>query len=188
MSPMSQVKVTAMKINTYWEIAGTFPQRTSPVFTARRKRKMSMAVIDTMAREGIRFTHFYSANPVCSPSRAALLTGRYPTRVGVPRVLNPKDTIGLPDSETTIAQMLKPFPQYTSVSAPYNNNGQSNYQSMQWSLQQRLSRGLTFNVNHTFSKAQGTINGFRSAFLPWEERERLLIGVTREIAALRQAK
>jgi len=63
--------------------------------------------IDTMAREGIRFTHFYSANPVCSPSRAALLTGRYPTRVGVPRVLNPKDTIGLPDSETTIAQMLK---------------------------------------------------------------------------------
>ena len=51
----------------------------------------------------MRFTHFYSANPVCSPSRAALLTGRYPTRVGVPRVLFPTDTTGLPDSETTIA-------------------------------------------------------------------------------------
>jgi arylsulfatase len=63
--------------------------------------------LDRMAAEGIRFTQFYSANPVCSPSRAALLTGRYPTRVGVPRVLFPSDTTGLPDSEMTIAQMLK---------------------------------------------------------------------------------
>lgn len=63
--------------------------------------------LDRMAAEGIRFTHFYSGNPVCSPSRAALLTGRYPTRAGVPRVLFPKDTTGLPDSEVTVAQMLK---------------------------------------------------------------------------------
>src|SRR5260370_32529162 len=63
--------------------------------------------LDQMAAEGVRFTQFYSANPVCSPSRAALLTGRYPTRTGVPRVLNPNDTTGLADSETTIAQLLK---------------------------------------------------------------------------------
>jgi arylsulfatase A len=63
--------------------------------------------LDRMAAEGMRFTQFYSANPVCSPSRAALLTGRYPTRVGVPRVLFPQDLGGLPDSETTIAQLLK---------------------------------------------------------------------------------
>ena len=63
--------------------------------------------LDRLASEGVRFTNFYSANPVCSPSRAALMTGRYPTRVGVPRVLNPKDTTGLPDAETTIAQVLK---------------------------------------------------------------------------------
>ncbi len=63
--------------------------------------------VDRMATEGVRFTHFYSGNPVCSPSRAALLTGRYPTRVGVPRVLFPTDTTGLPDSEVTIARMLK---------------------------------------------------------------------------------
>jgi arylsulfatase len=63
--------------------------------------------LDRMAAEGVRFTQFYSANPVCSPSRAALLTGRYPTRVGVPRVLNPNDTTGLALSETTMAQMLK---------------------------------------------------------------------------------
>jgi arylsulfatase A len=63
--------------------------------------------LDRMAEEGMRFTQFYSANPVCSPSRAALLTGRYPTRVGVPRVLFPNDKTGLPDDEMTIAQMLK---------------------------------------------------------------------------------
>ncbi len=65
--------------------------------------------LDGMAAEGVRFTQFYSANPVCSPSRAALLTGRYPTRAGVPQVLFPTDTTGLPDSETTIAQVLKPL-------------------------------------------------------------------------------
>ena len=70
--------------------------------------KIRTPSLDRMASEGMRFTQFYSANPVCSPSRAALLTGRYPTRVGVPRVLFPYDTRGLPDSETTIAQMLKP--------------------------------------------------------------------------------
>jgi arylsulfatase len=63
--------------------------------------------LDRMAGEGARLTQFYSANPVCSPSRAALLTGRYPTRAGVPRVLFPRDTTGLPDSESTLAQVLK---------------------------------------------------------------------------------
>jgi arylsulfatase len=64
--------------------------------------------LDRLAAEGMRFTQFYSANPVCSPSRAALLTGRYPTRVSVPRVLFPYDNTGLPKEETTIAEMLKP--------------------------------------------------------------------------------
>ena len=62
--------------------------------------------LDRMAEEGARFTNFYSASPVCSPSRAALLTGRYPTRVEVPVVLGPGEP-GLPDSETTLAQVLK---------------------------------------------------------------------------------
>jgi arylsulfatase A len=64
--------------------------------------------LDRMAKEGMRFTNFYSANPVCSPSRAALLTGRYPTRCGIPTVLWPQDTNGLSATEVTIPQMLKP--------------------------------------------------------------------------------
>lgn len=63
--------------------------------------------IDRMAAEGVRFTNFCSADPVCSPSRAALLTGRYPTRVGVPRVLFPQDANGLNLDETTLANTLK---------------------------------------------------------------------------------
>jgi arylsulfatase len=63
--------------------------------------------LDRMAREGMRFTDFYSANPLCSPSRASLLTGRYPTRVGVPAVLGPQAKDGLPPSESTLAELLK---------------------------------------------------------------------------------
>ena len=63
--------------------------------------------LDRMAAEGVRFTNFTSADPVCSPSRAALLTGRYPTRVGVPRVFFPQDKDGLALDETTLANALK---------------------------------------------------------------------------------
>ena len=63
--------------------------------------------LDRMAEEGIRLTHFYSASPVCSPSRAALMTGRYPNRVGVPRVLDPSDPAGLSLTETTLGDMLQ---------------------------------------------------------------------------------
>jgi len=56
---------------------------------------LSTPHLDRAAREGTRFTNCLSANPVCSPSRAALLTGRYPTRVGVPVVLFPCDKTGL---------------------------------------------------------------------------------------------
>ena len=63
--------------------------------------------IDSLARDGARLTNFYSANPICSPSRASLLTGRYPTRVGVQRVFFPYDNEGLAKDETTLANLLK---------------------------------------------------------------------------------
>ena len=63
--------------------------------------------IDQMAAEGVRLTHFYSASPVCSPSRAALLTGRYPARTGIVNVLLSTATQGLTASERTIPKVLK---------------------------------------------------------------------------------
>jgi arylsulfatase A len=69
--------------------------------------KLHTPNLDRLASEGMRFTDFCSADPVCSPSRAALMTGRYPTRVGVPRVFFPQDTTGLNLDETTMADMLR---------------------------------------------------------------------------------
>jgi len=63
--------------------------------------------IDRIASEGILFTDFYSVSSVCSPSRAGLLTGRYPARMGVNGVYFPTSFTGLPPSEITIADMLK---------------------------------------------------------------------------------
>jgi arylsulfatase len=63
--------------------------------------------LDKMAAGGMRFTNFYSAQPVCSASRAGLLTGCYPNRIGISGALFPTDSVGINPIETTIAEMLK---------------------------------------------------------------------------------
>ena len=63
--------------------------------------------IDALAKNGVQFTEFYSASPVCSASRAALLTGRYPDRFSFKNVLFEYDKTGLPAQEDTLAEMLK---------------------------------------------------------------------------------
>lgn len=60
-----------------------------------------------LAREGATFRHFYSAQPVCSASRAALLTGCYPNRVGIHGALFPDSKIGLSADERTLAELLR---------------------------------------------------------------------------------
>ncbi len=63
--------------------------------------------IDRMAAEGMRFTNFLTAQAVCSASRAALLTGCYPNRVGISGALGPSSKVGLNPDEETIADLLK---------------------------------------------------------------------------------
>lgn len=63
--------------------------------------------LDKLAAEGRKFTSFY-ATPVCSMSRACLMTGSYNVRVSVPGVLFPKNTNGLHPNETTLAEIVKP--------------------------------------------------------------------------------
>ena len=64
--------------------------------------------LDKMAQEGIRFTDFYVGASFCSPSRAALLTGCYPGRIGFgPGVLRPDADYGLAKDEFTMAEMFK---------------------------------------------------------------------------------
>jgi arylsulfatase A-like enzyme len=63
--------------------------------------------LDRMAREGTRFTDFYVAQPVCSASRAALLTGCYPNRVGISGALGPNAKHGINASEVTLAELCR---------------------------------------------------------------------------------
>src|SRR5947209_4377849 len=65
--------------------------------------------IARMAREGVALTDYYAPANLCSPSRAGLLTGRYPVRTGLGfEVIMQTDERGLPLSEVTIAKALKP--------------------------------------------------------------------------------
>ena len=63
--------------------------------------------IDFIGKNGIKFTDFYSVSSVCTPSRAGMLTGRYPQRFGLNGVLFPDSHTGLPSSEYTIAELLR---------------------------------------------------------------------------------
>lgn len=63
--------------------------------------------LDRMATEGTRFTNFLVAQAICSASRAALLTGCYPNRVGIAAALGPNSLIGLNPDEETLAELLK---------------------------------------------------------------------------------
>ena len=69
--------------------------------------KIKTPNLDKLASQGMRFTSFYAPAPTCTPTRAALMTGCYAQRVGLPRVLFPNDNLGLSDQEITIAQLLK---------------------------------------------------------------------------------
>ena len=68
--------------------------------------------LDRMAREGLRFTHAYAAAPVCSPYRAALLTGQHPARLGILDYLRPNSANHLPTGLVTLPERLR-------LSAPF---------------------------------------------------------------------
>jgi len=70
-------------------------------------QQIKTPVIDNLARKGVRLTQYYVAHTVCSPSRAALLTGRQPFRVGIVDVLRPDSPIGIPAKEITLAEVMR---------------------------------------------------------------------------------
>ena len=63
--------------------------------------------LDRMAADGVRFTDFYVSQPVCSASRASLLTGNYSNRIGIHGALGPKNTHGIHDDEVTLGELFQ---------------------------------------------------------------------------------
>jgi arylsulfatase A-like enzyme len=81
-------------------------------------RDLQTPHIDRLAREGLRFTNFYANCPVCSPTRAALLTGRYPDMVGVPGVIrtHPENSWGwLAPDAVLLPTYLKPAGYHSAI-------------------------------------------------------------------------
>jgi len=71
--------------------------------------------LDQLAAEGTRFTHFRVAQAVCSASRAALLTGCYPNRIGIRAALGPGAARGIRAEEVTLAEMLGAHGYHTAM-------------------------------------------------------------------------
>jgi arylsulfatase A len=83
--------------------------------------------LDRLAKQGMRFTDAYAAAPVCSPYRAALMTGQYPARVGITDYLRPNDKNHLSTQYLTIAEVLKNTGYATGIIGKWHLTGYVNH-------------------------------------------------------------
>jgi len=86
-------------------------------------RVLKTPSIDRLAGEGLRFTSYYAASPLCSPSRAAMMTGRTPFRTGIESWIPPAADVQLDRRETTIATLLANRGYQTFLSGKWHLNG-----------------------------------------------------------------
>ncbi len=88
--------------------------------------RIKTPALDRLAKEGTRFTSFYSGAPICSPSRAAFFTGRTPYRVGIRDWIKEDSGVFLPRSEITIPKLLKQAGYTTCLSGKWHLNSRFN--------------------------------------------------------------
>ena len=83
--------------------------------------------LDRLARDGVRFTDAYAAAPVCSPYRAALMTGQWPARVGITDYLRPNDAKHLATDHVTVAEALRAAGYATGIIGKWHLTGYANH-------------------------------------------------------------
>lgn len=127
--------------------------------------------LDQLAKEGIKFTNFYSPSPLCSPSRAAILTGRTPYRTGIKSWIPQGQEIYLHEQEKTLATLLKEKGYQTFLSGKWHLNGglddpthpQPNDHGFdQWMALHAFALPTHKNPNNIYKdgKAMGVMEGF----------------------------
>ncbi len=94
--------------------------------------------LDRLSTEGVRFTNFLSAQAVCSASRAALMTGCYPNRVGISGALMPYSKNGIHNDEVTIAELLKQKGYATSIVGKWHLGYQKQFLPLQHGFDEYL--------------------------------------------------
>ena len=110
--------------------------------------------LDKLAKQGVRFTHAYAAAPVCSPYRAALLTGQHPARVGILDYLRPNSSNALPVSQLTLPGILKRNGYNTGMVGKWHLTGYK-YQDAQFEVRPK-DHGFDWNIG---SEIKGVGNG-----------------------------
>ncbi|MCD8245699.1 MAG: sulfatase-like hydrolase/transferase, partial [Parabacteroides sp.] len=87
--------------------------------------------IDKMAAEGVRFTHFLAGQPISGASRAGLLTGCYPNRIGFAGAPGPDSNYGIHPDEMTIAEVLKQKGYSTAIFGKWHLGSQKEFLPLQ---------------------------------------------------------
>ncbi len=127
--------------------------------------------LDKMASEGIMLTDFYAAQAVCSASRAGLLTGCYPNRIGIHQAMMPNSKKGLNESETTIAEMLKSNGYATAIYGKWHLGDAPEFHPMKHGFDEFF--GILYsNDMWPYHPQQGAIFNFDD--LPLYENENVL--------------
>lgn len=131
--------------------------------------------LDQMAKDGIRLTNFYAAQAVCSASRAAILTGCYPNRLGVHGAFMPKAKKGLNLSEVTIAEMLKEQGYQTGIFGKWHLGDHPKFSPLQQGFDEYF--GIPYsNDMWPYHPQQGPIFDFD--VLPLYENEKIIDTLT----------
>jgi arylsulfatase len=110
--------------------------------------------LDRAASQGMKFTNFYSAQPVCSASRAGMLTGCYPNRLGISGALFPHHEVGINDNELTIAEMLKEQGYTTAIFGKWHLGHHKQFLPLQHGFDEYL--GLPYSNDMWPIKVDGT--------------------------------